>query len=115
MIVEYKLHKVKAHSDNKKTPIWIDEGGHYYDSNNHTYVGCIRDSVEYYVPKDTLTIFTKSTFHQKILDMHARSPFMEPPSAENPDQTEPTLMTTANVGAEANTFWDTKAAIYNTD
>ena len=64
MIVEYKLHKLRARSDNKITPIWIDEGGHWYNSADNTYVGCISDSVEYYIPS-TLTKFTKVLLEQE--------------------------------------------------
>ena len=113
MIVEYKLHKVKARSDNMKTPIWIDDGGHWFNSNDHSYVGCVRDDVEYYVPTQTLTVFTKETFHQRIMNIHAVTPYMDVGDpAEIP---EPTEMTDAEVGVMANTWWDAKAAEFNTD
>jgi hypothetical protein len=104
MIVEYKLHKVRARSNNKKTPIWIDDGGYWYNSNNHTYVGCISDSAEHYIPS-TLTVFTKETFNTRILTMHSVNPF----STESEDpETDPVAMTDAEVSTMANNWFDTK-------
>ena len=73
MIVEYKLEKVRARSDAKKTPIWIDDGGYWYNSINHTYVGYIRDAVEYYVPS-SLKELTRDSFISRMQTIHATHP-----------------------------------------
>lgn len=77
MIVEYKLEKVRARSDAKKTPIWIDDGGHWYNSINHTYVGYIRDDVEYYIPS-TLKTLTRDSFISRMQTIHATHPLYKP-------------------------------------
>jgi len=107
MIVEYKLHKVKARSDSKKTPIWIDDGGYWYNPADNTYVGYIRDDVEYYVP-NSLTVFTQDTFRARLLAMHAASPFTK--GVEEPDnlESEPENMTDAEVTTLADEWWASK-------
>jgi len=109
MIVEYKLHKVRARSNNKKTPIWIDDGGYWYNSNNHTYVGCISDSAEHYIP-NTLTVFTKETFNNRILSLHAVRPFSNTNDDGIVEPQEEITMTEAEVSEMANTWFDAQSA-----
>jgi hypothetical protein len=106
MIVEYKLHKLRARSDNKITPIWIDEGGNWYNSADHTYVGCISDSVEYYIPS-TLTKFTKDTFRTRMTTMHAANTFQK----DDPENVGEMIdMTEAEVITMADDWWDAQVA-----
>lgn len=107
MIVEYKLHKVRARSDAKKTPIWIDDGGYWYNPADHTYVGYVRDNVEHYIP-DSLTVFTQDTFRTRLLTMHATNPF----SKEDPENIEadPVNMTDEEVTTMANEWWADKTS-----
>ena len=71
-VVEYKM-AVVGHKGQFTQPIWIREGGNFYNSADHTRVGWVVDNAEYYVP-DTLTTLTKEELVQRQLTMNAAAP-----------------------------------------
>jgi hypothetical protein len=113
MIVEYKLEKVRARSDAKKTPIWIDNGGHWYNSINNSYVGYIRDDVEYYIPS-TLKTLTRDSFISRMQAIHASHPlYKTPPLADDssPDvEAELVAYTDEELVTAMGSWWDTFTA-----
>ena len=113
MIVEYKLQKVRARSDAKKTPIWIDNGGHWYSQINNSYIGYIRDDVEYYIPS-TLEVQTKDSFITRMQTIHASYPiYSEPALLEDgsPDfDADPVPYTDEELVTAMGSWWDTFTA-----
>ena len=71
-VVEYKMTMV-GNRGQFTQPIWIKEGGHFYNSTDHTRVGWVVDNAEYYVP-ETLVTLTKEQLVQRQLTMNAENP-----------------------------------------
>jgi len=113
MIVEYKLQKVRAHSDAKKTPIWIDNGGHWHSQINNSYIGYIRDDVEYYIPS-TLEVQTKDSFITRMQTIHASYPiYREPVLLEDGTvdfDADPVPYTDEELITAMGSWWDTFTA-----
>jgi|TARA_Y100000310_G_C20647664_1_gene797552 hypothetical protein len=75
MIIEYKLHPVASAS--MTTPNFVRDGGHWYNPDDHTYIGVVPSNAEYYIP-DTLVILTASELEARQLAIHAKYPFNKP-------------------------------------
>jgi len=113
MIVEYKLEKVRARSDAKKTPIWIDNGGQWFSPINNSYVGYIRDDVEYYIPS-TLKRLTRDSFISRMQTIHAsHTLYKTPPLTDDgsPDvEAELVAYTDEELVTAMGSWWDTFTA-----
>lgn len=74
MIIEYMLHRVPG---GLTVPGWIQDGGHFHDPDNRTFVGWSPnfDQREYYVP-DSVVVLTRETMLARQLDLNARYPFL---------------------------------------
>ena len=70
IIVEYKMDK--NFEGAKIRPLWLDDGGYWYDKGNYTYVGLVKDP-EVKVP-DTVIRFTEKTFLERQLAIHKKYP-----------------------------------------
>ena len=81
IICEYKHDKNPQKG--KIRPLWLDEGGVWYDKDNYTYVGVVKDP-EVKVP-ETVVRFTKESFVERQLDLHDRYPFKK----HDPEDEEP--------------------------
>ena len=79
MIVEYKLHLTP---EGITTPNFIRDGGHWYNPDDHTYIGIVPSNAEYYIP-DTLVILTTSELEARQLAIHAKYPFKMLDSSED--------------------------------
>jgi hypothetical protein len=104
IIVEYKLDK--NHQGGKVVPYWVDDGGVWYDPDNFTYVGIVKDP-EVKIP-NTVVRLTKETFVERQMDNHDRHPFKK----DNPESNDPIdrlEMTDEEVTTEAETWWDNNA------
>ena len=101
IICEYKHDKNRLHK--KIRPLWLDDGGKWYDKDNYTYVGIVKDP-EVKVP-ETVVRFTKESLVERQLDVHSRHPFkkIDPESNDPVDTIE---LTDEKVTEEAETWWD---------
>ena len=70
IICEYKMDKERQ--GGKISPLWLDDGGVYYNPDNYTYVGVVKDK-EVKVP-DTVIKFTEKTFVERQLAIHKKYP-----------------------------------------
>lgn len=74
-VVEYKCHVYKG-DHRRHIPGFIEDGGYWYMASNHTFVGWVAESPDYYVPWNTLKVLTKEDFVQRTLALHAVSPLL---------------------------------------
>ena len=105
IICEYKHDKNR--NGNKIRPLWLDDGGVWYDKDNYSYVGIVND-LEVKVP-ETVVRFTKESFIERQLDLHSRHSFKKIiDEEENPRNTPENwvTMTDEEVTEEAETWWD---------
>ena len=101
IICEYKMDKERQ--GGKIRPLWLDDGGVWYDPDNYAYIGIVRDP-EVKVP-ETVVRYTKESFVERQLDLHDRHPFTkdDPESNDPVDRIE---MTEEEVTDQAETWWD---------
>ena len=94
MILEYKMHMTAG---GMKSPEWIEDGGYYSKSSDHTVIGWSPDEAdrEYYIP-DTVTELTAAQLETRVLALHEDNP-MTKPGAEPGEDEE---MTTDEVKAQ---------------
>ena len=78
-ILEYKLH---ASSGGMRCPVWVEDGGYFLNSADHTMVGWARDDAEWHTP-DTVITMTVLELETRLLAMHASSPFVTHPDGED--------------------------------
>lgn len=70
-IVEYKLH---AQNDGTTVnPSWVENGGHYYNPDNYTYISANKDLSEFYVP-DSVVLYDVPELKTRVLAIHAKYP-----------------------------------------
>jgi hypothetical protein len=70
-IVEYKLH---AQNDGTTiNPSWVENGGHYYNPDNYTYISANKDLSEFYVP-DSVVLYDTPELKTRQLAIHAKYP-----------------------------------------
>jgi hypothetical protein len=101
-VVEYMLH---ADGPRRQVPEFIGDRGHWYNPADHTYVGWVSDSPDFYVP-DTIVSLTKEAFVSRALSIHAANPLRKMDSPVfNPGE-EPVFMTDAEVTTHAETWYD---------
>jgi len=85
-----------------EVPGFISDRGHWMNPADHTYVGWIPETREFYVP-DTVTTLTKAEFVARQMGMHGTTPFTT--EGETPDADRVT-MTDAEVTAQAEAWYD---------
>ena len=103
IICEYKMDKERQ--GGKIRPLWLDDGGVWYDPDKYAYIGVVKDP-EVKVP-ETVTRYTKESFVERQLDLHDRYPFKK----HDPEEEELLYdnmidMTEEEVTEEAETWWD---------
>ena len=69
-IVEYKLHPSPT---GMKCPDFIEDGGYWYNPDDHTMIGTVPSNSEYYVP-DTIVELTAEELETRQLAIHAKHP-----------------------------------------
>ena len=74
-IVEYKNHA--NHNDMTDTPSWVENGGHFYNPDNYTFISANSDVSEFYVP-DTVVLYDKPELKARVLAIHAKYPLHRP-------------------------------------
>ena len=95
IICEYKQDK--NWKGKRIRPLWLDDGGVWYDKDNYTYVGIVKD-LEIKVP-ETVIRFTKESLVERQLDIHSRYPYKK----DDPESNE---LTDEEVTEQAETWWD---------
>ena len=101
IICEYKMDKERQ--GGKIRPLWLDEGGVWYDPDNYAYVGVVKDP-EVKVP-ETVTRYTKESFVERQLDLHDRYTFTKDDPESN-DPVDRIDMTDEEVTDQAEEWWD---------
>ena len=101
IICEYKHDK--NWEGGKIRPLWLDDGGVWYDQDNYSYIGVVKDP-EVKVP-ETVVRFTKESLVERQLDVHARHPFRKQDPESN-DPVDTIELTDEKVTEEAETWWD---------
>jgi hypothetical protein len=107
--LEYK-HDRQA-DGGKIRPLWVDEGGVYYNTANHSYAGCCADD-EVKVPDSVTQYANKAALQDRNKAIHAVTPFKK--LSDPDDWTSDTIeMTDSEVEDEADAWWDSIVAIYS--
>ena len=101
IICEYKMDK--NWEGGKIRPLWLDDGGVWYDPDKYAYIGVVKDP-EVKVP-ETVVRYTKESFVERQLDLHDRYPFTkdDPESNDPIDRVE---MTEEELTEQAEEWWD---------
>ena len=79
-MLEYKLH-APMNGHGMSTPVWVDNGGHWYNNADHTMIGFAPDTTEYYIP-DSVDFKTEAEVKTRVVAMHqvSRMRKMDPAS-----------------------------------
>ena len=93
-MLEYKLH-APMNGHGMSTPVWVDNGGHWYNNADHTMIGFAPDTTEYYIP-DSVDFKTEAELKTRVVAMHQVSP-MRKMDPEGPGMGEGDVMTDAEV------------------
>ena len=68
--MQYLEYKLDMGPGGMHTPYWVDDGGYWGNSADHTMVGCTRDNQEFKIP-DTVTKLTAAELETRQLAIHA--------------------------------------------
>ena len=93
-MLEYKLH-APMNGHGMSTPVWVDNGGHWYNNADHTMIGFVPDTTEYYIP-DSVDFKTEAELKTRVVAMHQVSP-MHKMDPAGPGGEEGDVMTDAEV------------------
>jgi hypothetical protein len=99
-VAEYMLH---AQGNTRQVPDFIGDRGHWFNPSDHTYVGWISETRDFYVP-DTIEYLTKESFVQRILSIHSVYPYKK--RLEDEETREEVEMTIEEVTLQAETWYD---------
>ena len=92
-MLEYKLH-APMNGHGMSTPVWVDNGGHWYNTADHTMIGFAPDTTEYYIP-DSVDFKTEAELKTRVVAMHQVSPMRK--MGDGPGSEEGDVMTDAEV------------------
>ena len=107
--LEYKHDKNPE--GGKIRPLWVDEGGVFYNTANHSYVGCCADD-EVKVPDSVTQYANKAALQDRNKAIHAVTPFQKVIDPENPTSGY-TDMNDTEVEEMSDAWWDKVVAIYS--
>ena len=71
--MQYLEYKLDAGPGGMHTPYWVDDGGYWGNSANHTMVGCTKDNQEHKIP-DTVTKLTAAEVETRAVAIHGVTP-----------------------------------------
>ena len=107
-MLEYKLH-APMNGHGMSTPVWVDNGGHWYNNADHTMIGFAPDTTEYYIPdsvdfktlaelkeRQLVDFLTEAELKTRVVAMHQVSPMRKMDPA-GPGGEEGDVMTDAEV------------------
>ena len=112
MALRFLEYKHDRHpSGGKMRPLWVDEGGVFYNTANHSYAGCCSDD-EVKVPDSVTQYANKAALQDRNKAIHAVTPFTKwndegDPSAGTTDLTD------SEVEAKADAWWDSIVTQYS--
>ena len=112
MALRFLEYKHDRQSDGGKIrPLWVDEGGVYYNTANHSYAGCCADD-EVKVPDSVTQYANKAALQDRNKAIHAVTPFTKLTDPDDPlsDQTN---MNDSEVEDMSDGWWDSVVAIYS--
>ena len=92
-MLEYKLH-APMNGHGMSTPVWVDNGGHWYNTADHTMIGFAPDTTEYYIP-DSVDFKTEAELKTRVVAMHQVAPMRK--MGDSPGGEEGDVMTDAEV------------------
>ena len=95
----------------KIRPLWVDEGGVFYNTANHSYAGCCADD-EVKVPDSVTKFANKAALQDRNKAIHAVTPWKKPTDPDNPTAGY-TSMNDTEVEEESDAWWDSVVAIYS--
>lgn len=76
-VVEYK-HHVYTGDHRRHIPGFIISPDQWYNPQNHSFVGWVKEDADYYVPWSTLKVLSKEDFVQRCFSIHAIKPIFVP-------------------------------------
>lgn len=81
-VAEYKLHKSGR---GMKAPDWVDDGGYWGNSADHTMLGWVPAEAdrEYWVP-DTVSTLTRAEVIARATTIHASTPYQKAADVNDP-------------------------------
>jgi hypothetical protein len=109
-VTEYKMHTVGFRGE-RQQPMWVRESGHWFNPDDHTFIGWVVDNTDYYIP-DTLNLLTREQFVARQLAIHANHPFrkytgsLEQQSEQSGDTDNWSDKTDAEVQLEMEEWYD---------
>lgn len=95
----------------KIRPLWVDEGGVFYNTANYSYAGCCADD-EVKVPDSVTKFANKAALQDRNKAIHAVTPFQKPVDPENPTSGY-TNMNDTEVEEMSDAWWNSVVAIYS--
>ena len=112
MALRFLEYKHDRQSDGGKIrPLWVDEGGVFYDTVNYTYAGCTADD-EVKVPDSVTQYANKAALQDRNKAIHAVTPFTKLTDPDDPSSGQ-TDLTDSEVEDESDAWWDRVVAIYS--
>ena len=75
--MQYIEYKLDMGPGGMHTPYWVEDGGYWGNSANHTMIGATRDNQEFKIP-DTVTKLTAAELETRQLAIHAVTPMKKP-------------------------------------
>ena len=111
MALRFLEYKHDRNSEGKIRPLWVDEGGVYYNTANHSYAGCCADD-EVKVPDSVTQYANKAALQDRNKAIHAVTPFTKLTDPEDPTSGT-TDLNDSEVEDISDDWWDRVVAIYN--
>ena len=71
--MQYLEYKLDMGPGGMHAPYWVDNGGYWQNTANHTMIGATRDNQEFKIP-DTVTKLTAAELETRQLAIHAATP-----------------------------------------
>ena len=90
--MQYLEYKLDMGPGGMHTPYWVEDGGYWGNSANHTLIGCTQDNQEHKIP-DTVTKLTAAEVETRQVAIHGVTPM----NKMDPDGVTMTEMTEAEV------------------
>jgi len=112
MALRFLEYKHDRHPQGGKIrPLWVDEGGVFYNEAIHAYAGCCADD-EVKVPDSVTQYANKVALQDRNVAIHEVTPWKKLNDPTNPTSGY-TDLTEQEVRDEADAWWDRVVAIYS--
>ncbi len=112
MALRFLEYKHDRHPNGgKMRPLWVDEGGVFYNTANHSYAGCTADD-EVKVPDSVTKFANKVALQDRNKAIHAVTPWQKLNDESDPTSGF-TTMNDTEVEELSDEWWDRITAIYS--